>query len=148
MLLPFLLNRLICWPGMCETRGRRSSASTKSMSHAYLDQSKLWQRKGSNKGHLERNLIQFKTFYKVKTSTLVMTYLLVRAINDEEGTEITFSWGSLWLSQYRIIGGPRQKPQGGSVPDSSGTEKMPWRTFLTTTHPHLLCLRPHTYWKG
>ena len=47
----------------------------------------------------------------------------------------------------RLLSGPRQKPEGGSMPDSSrrAEDHMPWRTSLTMLHPPLLCLWTHTH---
>ena len=46
----------------------------------------------------------------------------------------------------RLLSGHRQKPEGGSMPDSSrrAEDHMPWRTSLTMLHPPLLCLWTHT----
>ena len=102
MLLPFLLNYLICWYAWVMTDKRKAVswiAALLSFYPQYVACKIIWQiwtdpRKGlKKKRQLERNIVQHETFNEAVFSTLIMTYLLVRASMGEEGSEIIFnSW--------------------------------------------------------
>ena len=97
MLLPFLLNYLICWY-VWATMDKRKEVTWVAALLSFYPQYvackiiyQIWMepKKGLHKKrHLERNLIQLETFYESVPSTLVMTYLLTRAAsritNDRE----------------------------------------------------------------
>jgi len=100
MLVPFLLNYLICWYAWLTTDKRKSVswiAALLSFYPQYVACKIIWQiwidpRKGlQKKGQLERNLTQHETFTEAVLSTLIMTYLLTRAFALAEGSEIIFN---------------------------------------------------------
>ena len=102
MLLPFLLNYLICWYAWVTTDKRKAVswiAALLSFYPQYVACKIIWQiwtdpRKGLlKKRQLERNLTQHETFNEAVFSTLIMTFLLVKALVDSsqmnaEGSEI------------------------------------------------------------
>ena len=100
MLLPFLLNYLICWYAWVTTDKRKAVswiAALLSFYPQYVACKIIWQiwtdpRKGlQKKTQFQRNLIQHETFTEAVFSTLIMTYLLVRAVGGAEGREIIFN---------------------------------------------------------
>ena len=100
MLLPFLLNYLICWYAWLTTDKRKAVTWVAAVLNCYPQYAAckiIWQiwvnpRKGlQKKRHFERNLIQFETFNEAVPSTLIMTYLLVRALAGVDGSEIIFN---------------------------------------------------------
>ena len=90
MLLPFLMNYLICWYVWVTTDKRKAVtwvAALLSFYPQYVALKIIYQiwwvdaKRGlQEKRHLERNIIQFEVFFEAVTSTLIMTYLLVRAL--------------------------------------------------------------------
>jgi len=103
MLVPFLLNYLICWYAWATTDKRKSIswiAALLSFYPQYVACKIIWQiwrdpRKGlQKKTQLQRNLIQHETFTEAVFSTLIMTYLLVRPLAGAEGSELIFNRNS------------------------------------------------------
>ena len=85
MLLPFLLNYLICWYVWATTEKRKAVtwiAELLSFYPQYVACKIIWEiwsdpRKGlQKKRKLERDLIQMETFCEAAPSTLIMTYLI------------------------------------------------------------------------
>jgi len=101
MLLPFLLNYLICWYVWAITDKRKTVtwvAALLSFYPQYVACKIIYQiwwvdpKRGlKKKRHLERDVIQLEVFYESVPSTLVMTYLLVRANGRVEGAELIFN---------------------------------------------------------
>ena len=102
MLVPFLLNYLICWYVWATTDKRKAFtwvAALLSFYPQYVALKIIYQiwwgdsKKGlQKKRHLERDLIQLETFTEAVPSTLVMTYLMVRALDYRtKGKEIIFN---------------------------------------------------------
>ena len=104
MLLPFLLNYLICWYVWATTDKRKAVtwvAALLSFYPQYVALKIIYQiwwvnptRGLRKKRQLERDLIQFEVFYEAVTSTLVMTYLAVRAGDGLPGSEIIVDWNN------------------------------------------------------
>ena len=99
MLVPFMLNYLICWYVWATTDKRKAVtwiAAIFSFYPQFVACKVIWiiwsdPKKGlPKKRHLERNLIENETFVEAVPSTLVMAYLLVRNIQEAEGSEIIF----------------------------------------------------------
>jgi len=106
MLLPFLLNYLICWYVWATTDKRKTVtwiAALLSFYPQYVACKIIYQiwwvdpKRGlKKKRHLERDVIQLEVFYESVPSMLVMTYLLVRASYiGTEGRELIFNVGNL-----------------------------------------------------
>ena len=100
MLVPFLLNYFICWYVWATTDKRKAVswvATLLSFYPQYIALKTIYQiwvspQKGlQNKRRLERDLIQIEVFYEAVPSTLVMTYLLVRAMHGAHGDEIIYN---------------------------------------------------------
>ena len=99
MLLPFLLNYLICWY-MWATTDKRKMVTWLAALLSFYPQfvackiiSQIWwgdlKRGLQKKRHLERDLIQLEVFYEAVPSVLVMTYLMMRATGRRaKGSEI------------------------------------------------------------
>ena len=104
MLLPFLLNYLICWYAWATTDKRKAVTWVTALLGfypQYMACKIIWQiwsdpKKGlQNKRHLERNITQYETCCEAVPSTLIMLYLLVKARDgDVEGGEIIFGIGN------------------------------------------------------
>ena len=101
MLVPFLLNYLICWYVWATTDKRKAVtwvAALLSFYPQFVACKIIWMiwrddpKKGlQKKRHLERNLIQMETFVEAVPSTLVLTYLLLRRESGgAEGYEIIY----------------------------------------------------------
>ena len=101
MLLPFLLNYLICWCVWVTTDKRKAYSWIATLISFYPQYVAckiicfIWTdpKKGLQKKKLlERNLIQMETFYEAVPSTLVMCYLLMKAMERRnlETIEIIF----------------------------------------------------------
>ena len=100
MLVPFLLNYFICWYVWATTDKRKAVswvATLLSFYPQYIALKTIYQiwvspQKGlQKKRRLERDLIQMEVFYEAVPSTLVMTYLLVRAMRGAPGNEIIYN---------------------------------------------------------
>ena len=105
MLLPFLLNYLICWYVWVTTDKRKVLtwvAPLLSFYPQYVAFEIIWlvwadPKKGLQKRkNLDRNLVQMEVFFEAVPSTLIMTYLMARALGSEtEGGEMIFNWRDL-----------------------------------------------------
>ena len=108
MLLPFLLNYLICWYHWATIDKRKAFtwvATLLSFYPQYVASKiicQIWTDKTGkcrqNKRKLERDLIQFETFWEAIPSTMVLTYLMVRSTSTrlgEVGDEIIREQGEL-----------------------------------------------------
>ena len=107
MLVPFLLNYLICWYVWVTTDKRKTVTWVAALLSFYPQFvackiiRQIWSnpKKGlQKKQHLERDLIQLETFVEAVPSTLAMTYLLLRRAYRAEGYEIIYG-----DSEYDII---------------------------------------------
>ena len=99
MLLPFLMNYLICWYVWVTTDKRKAVTWVAALLSFYPQFVAckiiylIWSdpKKGlQKKRHLERNMVQMESFCESVPSTLVMTYLLRRQEMGAEGSEIIF----------------------------------------------------------
>ena len=105
MLVPFLLNYLFCWYIWATTDKRKSVSWVAALLSFYPQYVALkiifliWSnpKKGlQKKRYLERDIIQFETCCEAVPSTLVMTYLLMRASGGGlKGREFIFDWHNL-----------------------------------------------------
>ena len=102
MLVPLLLNYLICWYVWATTDKRKTItwvAALLSFYPQYVACKIIWHiwtepRRGlEKKRKLERDLIQMEIFFEAVPSTLIMTYLMARASRGKPGDEIIWnSW--------------------------------------------------------
>ena len=103
MLLPFLLNYLICWYVWATTDKRKVVtwvAPLLSFYPQFIASKVIWliwtdPGKGLQmKRKLERNLVQMETFYEAVPSTMVCTYVMVKATGGPlvDGQELIFEW--------------------------------------------------------
>ena len=100
ILLPFLLNYLICWYAWATTDKRKSVTWVAGLLNCYpqyIACKIIWHiwvdpRKGlQKKRDFERNLVQLETFLEAVPSSLIMAFLLVRAVASVKGSEIIFN---------------------------------------------------------
>ena len=101
MLVPFMLNYLLCWYVWATTDKKKAFTWVPALLSFYPQYVALkiiyqiwWgdSKKGlQKKRHLERDLIQLETFTEAVPSTLVMTVLMARALDDADGAEIIFN---------------------------------------------------------
>ena len=105
MLVPFLLNYLICWYVWATTDKRKAFTWAAPLLCLYpqcVALKIIWQvwtdpKRGlQERKNLERNLVQTEVFFEAVPSTLIMTYLMARALGSEtEGSEIIVNWRNL-----------------------------------------------------
>ena len=103
MFMPYILNYLICWYVWATTDKRKAVtwiAVLLSFYPQYIACKIIYQiwvnpmRGLQKKRNLERNLIQMEVFYEAVPSTMVMTYVTVKATGGPliEGQELIFKW--------------------------------------------------------
>ena len=103
MFMPYFLNYLICWYTWATTDKRKAISwvfALLSFYPQYVACKIIWQiwvnpKRGlQKKRNLERNLSQMEVFYEAVPSTMVMTYVLVKATGGPliEGQELIFKW--------------------------------------------------------
>ena len=103
MLLPFLLNYLICWYVWATTDKRKAVtwfAPLLSFYPQYIASKVIWLiwtdpgKSLQKKRKLERNLVQMETFYEAVPSTMFCTYVMVKATGGPlvDDQELIFKW--------------------------------------------------------
>ena len=99
MLVPLLLNYLICWYVWATTDKRKAVtwiAALFSFYPQFVACKIIWliwsdSKKGlKKKQHLERDLVQIETFVEAVPSTITMTYLFIRKLQEAEGHQVIF----------------------------------------------------------
>ena len=103
MLVPFLLNCIICWYVWATTEKKKALswvAALLSFYPQYVACKVIWliwndPKKGhQEKRNLERNMVQMETYLEAVPSTMVYTYVLVKATGGPlvHGQELIFRW--------------------------------------------------------
>ena len=101
MLLPFLLNYLICWYVWATVDKRKAVTWVVALLNfypQYVASKIIWEiwndpKRGLQKKRLyQRNVLPIQTFCEAVPSTLIMTFLIVRTLESNEGSEVVFNW--------------------------------------------------------
>ena len=101
MLLPFLLNYLICWYVWATVDKRKAVTWVVALLNLYpqyVASKIIWEiwndpKRGLQKKRLyQRNVLPIQTFCEAVPSTLIMTFLIVRTLERNEGSEVVFDW--------------------------------------------------------
>ena len=101
MLLPFLLNYLICWYVWATVDKRKAVTWVVALFNfypQYVASKIIWEiwndpKRGLEKKRLyQRNVLPIQTFCEAVPATLIMTFLIVRTLERNEGSEVVFNW--------------------------------------------------------
>ena len=118
MLLPFLLNYLICWYVWATVEKRKAVTWVVALLNfypQYVASKIIWEiwndpKRGLQKKRLyQRNVLPIQTFCEAVMSTLIMTFLIVRTLESNEGSEVVFNSldptvsSSLWLTRHQSL---------------------------------------------